>query len=105
MKIGRHEALCEEMQRFRRMLTARGILWFDNSTDTMGEYAICRTGFEFEGSKYFVNHGYETLGGCRTSDGSCDLGLLEVISPALAHGNLGNLSADEAERLIFGKQI
>ena len=60
-------AVCEEMQKLRKMLDEKGIEWHDDS-DVMSEDKnwpmwICRTHFEYNGLKISVVNGFGTYGG------------------------------------------
>ena len=62
------------MTKLRKMLTARGIEWYDESRDC-NILPICRTKFEYNGHKFSVIHGIGTMGGFSRFAG--DQGLLE----------------------------
>lgn len=69
--------VCEEMQKLRNGLTARGIEWKDASEKNPA-YWICRTHYTHNKSKWSVVHGFGTYGGF--SSFSEDSKLLECMA-------------------------
>lgn len=87
--------VCEEMQKLRDGLTARGIEWKD-STQRGPAYWICRTHYKHNKNKWSVVHGFGTYGGF--SHFSKDAQLLEC----MYGGNepIGWLTAAEVFKLM-----
>jgi hypothetical protein len=79
--------VCEEMQKFRKMLDEKGIEWHDDS-EVMSESKewpmwICRTHFEYNGLKFSVVNGFGTYGGWYGANPGMtedkNMGLLEIM--------------------------
>lgn len=87
--------VCEEMQKLRDGLTARGIEWKDE-TEKGPVYWICRTHYTHNKSKWSVIHGFGTYGGF--SHFSKD-GKLELLV-GLYGEPIGQLTADKVFRLM-----
>ena len=94
--------ICEEMQKLRDGLDARGIPWIDHSEtgDSGSGYWMCRTRFEYNDTIWSVIHGYGSYGGY---DVFCkkDSELLECMCDLVNDGEPeGHLTADDVFKLM-----
>ena len=101
--------MCEEMIKFRELLDANGIEWWDSSTkyhneeeeDYLGIFKIDRTHFHHRDYDWSVINGYGTFGGYGYFKSNA--GFLELMSNAVNEGNpVGWLTAEEAFALVKG---
>lgn len=98
--------MCEEMIKFRELLDANGIEWWDASTkyheEYLGIFKIDRTHFHHRDYGWSVINGYGTFGGIE-SVSIGNRGLLELMSNAVNDGEpVGWLTAEEAFALVKG---
>ena len=92
-----------EMIRLRKLLTALGIEWRDQSEDFY--LPLDRTKFMINGFEWSVIHGYGSYGGYDFYS-NIDRGLLELMTSCVNNGDpIGYLTADDVLDYvkIFGK--
>ena len=87
----------EEMKKLRTLLDAENIEWEDKS-DNIIIYPICRTHFSYNGQRWSVIHGYGSYGGY--SSFSTDRGLLEAYN--FNDKLIGYLTAEEVMQYVKG---
>lgn len=92
--------VCEEMQKLRDGLDGRNIPWEDVSSELQPAFAwICRTHFEFNGTKYSVINGFGTYGGISLATEKNE-GLLEMMGEQVVKTPIGYLTAEQILRYI-----
>lgn len=95
--------VCEEMQKFRKLLDDKKIEWYDDSVEINNDDFICRTHFEYNGHKISVINGFGTYGGYYGANFPSitkeqNLGLLEAM--VYEHELAGWLNHEEAWKFI-----
>lgn len=102
--------VCEEMKKLRKMLDEKNIPWHDAS-ETMSEDKewpmwICKTQFEYKGTRCSVINGFGTYGGWYGANPGMtedkNMGLLEIM--IVGKVIRGWLKAEDVMKIIGGKE-